>query len=45
MDTVNWAQSMEKLRTIRRERDALLIFDQDAEQVRQLKLAPGAYYE
>ena len=45
MDTVNWAQSLEKLRTIRRERDLLLIFGHDAEQVRKLKLAPGAYYE
>ncbi|WP_432826106.1 N-acyl homoserine lactonase family protein [Dactylosporangium sp. CA-092794] len=43
-DLRGWYASVEKLRAIQRQRDALIVFGHDAEQIASLRLAPDHYY-
>jgi glyoxylase-like metal-dependent hydrolase (beta-lactamase superfamily II) len=44
-DTRAWAASVEKIRAIAAATNATVVFGHDAEQLRALRLAPGAFYD
>lgn len=44
-DSLAWLSSVEKLRHIAERSDASLVFGHDADQIKQLRLAPDAYYD